>query len=48
MSGSHAGFIVAAYAVTGFVFLALILRAVWDGRTQRAALAKLGDGHDGV
>jgi heme exporter protein D len=37
----HAGFIFAAYAVTGLVVLALILRAVLDHRAQRRALSDL-------
>lgn len=37
----HAGFIVSAYAVTGLVVAALILRAVIDHGLQRRALAEL-------
>lgn len=42
METRHAGFILAAYAATAIVFLALVLRAVLDGRAQRRALARLG------
>jgi heme exporter protein D len=37
----HAGFIIAAYAVTALVVLALILRAVLDYRAQQRALDEL-------
>jgi len=37
----HAGFIVAAYAVTGFVVLGLVVRAVVDHRAQQRALDEL-------
>ncbi|HEX4767605.1 MAG TPA: heme exporter protein CcmD [Lichenihabitans sp.] len=42
MSGiPHLGFIVAAYAVTTLVMLAMIIAVVLDGRAQRRLLAKL-------
>ena len=48
----HLGFIVAAYAVTAVVMLAMILFVVLDGRAQRRLLAKLesrsGAGRAGV
>jgi heme exporter protein D len=37
----HAGFIVAAYAVTAVVLVALVLWLVLDGRAQRRRLAVL-------
>jgi heme exporter protein D len=37
----HAGFIAAAYIVTGLVLIALILWVVADGRAQRRRLADL-------
>lgn len=42
--GSHAGFILAAYAFAGLVVAALILHAFLDHRAQRRALATLQDG----
>ena len=39
--GPHAGFIVAAYAVTAAVVTALIAWVVADQRTQRRTLAEL-------
>jgi heme exporter protein D len=38
---THAGFIVAAYAATAIVILALVLRAALDHRAQTRALAEL-------
>jgi heme exporter protein D len=38
---SHAGFILAAYAVTALVVGGLVLRAVLDYRAQTRALAEL-------
>ena len=38
---SHAGFILAAYAVTALVVGGLVLRAVLDHRAQTRALAEL-------
>lgn len=44
----HAGFILGAYAFTGLVILALILRALGDHRAQTRALAAFGEaGRDG-
>jgi heme exporter protein D len=37
----HAGFILAAYAVTALIVGGLILRAFWDHRAQSRALADL-------
>ncbi len=37
----HIGFIVAAYAVTAVVMLAMAIAVVLDGRAQRRLLAKL-------
>lgn len=41
MAGGHAGFILAAYAVTVLVILGLVLRAILDQRQQGRALAAL-------
>jgi heme exporter protein D len=39
--GPHAGFILAAYAVTAIVLAGLALRAFFDHRAQTRALAEL-------
>ncbi|MCP8940521.1 heme exporter protein CcmD [Alsobacter sp. SYSU M60028] len=39
--GTHAGFILAAYAMAALVFAGLSLRAWLDYRVQRATLARL-------
>ena len=39
--GAHAGFILAAYAVTTAVLLGVILWTVLDGRSQRRRIADL-------
>jgi len=39
--GPHAAFIIAAYAVTAFVILALIAWVVFDYRTQTRVLEEL-------
>ena len=39
--GSHAGFILAAYAFTALVMAGLVLDAIRDRRAQRRALARL-------
>ncbi len=39
--GTHAGFIVAAYAVTGLVLAGMLLAILLDYRTQARALARL-------
>ena len=37
----HAGFIIAAYLVTGMVLIGLVLAIIADGRAQRRRLAEL-------
>jgi heme exporter protein D len=39
--GSHWEFIAASYAFSALIIGALIVRAIWDGRAQRRALATL-------
>ena len=43
MFGEHAGFIIAAYAVTVTVVTSLIVWVLADGRARRADLATLED-----
>ena len=40
-AGAHAGFIVAAYAVTAVVLAAMVAWIIFDGRAQRRRLADL-------
>ena len=41
MSGTHAGFILAAYGLAVLVVVVLFVRIVLDGRSQRRQLAEL-------
>jgi heme exporter protein D len=41
LMGTHAGFILASYAVTALVVAGLILRAILDHRAQSRSLAEL-------
>jgi heme exporter protein D len=41
--GSHGGFILAAYAFTGLVMIALVGNALRDRRAQRQALKGFGE-----